>query len=80
MSTPSHEQINALAALVRNDTLTTAQREQTAVVLGMIGSAMRVAAQAIEQHPDDPASAASSVAGAWQPVATEYARLLAGIG
>jgi len=49
-------------------------------VLGLIGSAMRVAAQAIEQHPDDPASAASSVAGAWQPVATEYARLLAGIG
>jgi len=47
-------------------------------VLGLIGSALRVAAQAIEQHPGDPASAAVSVAGAWERVATEYSRLLAG--
>jgi len=49
-------------------------------VLGLVGSAMRVAARVIEQHPGDPAAADASVAGAWQPVATEYARLLAGIG
>jgi len=49
-------------------------------VLGLIGSAMRVAAQAIEQHPGDPAAAAVSVAGAWQPVGAEFARLLAVTG
>ena len=44
----------------------------------MIGSALRTAAQVTEQHPNDPASAAaSSVAGAWEPVATEFSRLLA---
>ena len=76
-TTPTHEQSTALAALVRGNTLTAEQCEQTAVVLGMIGSALRIAAQVIERA-DDPASA--SVAGAWQPVATEYARLLADTG
>ena len=74
-TTPTHEQINALAALVRCNTLTREQRDQAAVVLGMIGSAMRTAAQVIERA-GDPASAASSVAGAWQPVGAEFARLL----
>ena len=32
-TTPTHEQINALAALVRGNTLTREQRDQTAVVL-----------------------------------------------
>jgi hypothetical protein len=78
-TTPTHEQITALATAVRGNTLTRVQRDQTAVVLGMIGSALRTAAQAVERA-DDPASADASVAGAWQPVATEYARLLAGAG
>jgi hypothetical protein len=63
-----------------DNTFTREQREKTAVVLGMIGSALRTAAQAIERHPDDPASAAASVAGAWEPVGAEFARLLAGTG
>ena len=46
-------------------------------MLGMIGSALRTAAQVTEQHPNDPASAAASVAGVWEPVATEFSRLLA---
>jgi len=37
----------------------------------MIGSALRTAAQA---------DSSASVAGAWQPVATEYVRLLACTG
>ena len=78
-TTPTHEQITALAAAVRGNTLTRVQRDQTAVVLGMIGSALRTAAQAVERA-DDPASADASVAGAWQPVVTEYSRLLAGAG
>ncbi len=45
-------------------------------MLGMIGSALRIAAQAVERHPDDPAAADASMVGAWQPVATEYGRLL----
>jgi len=45
-------------------------------VLGLIGSALRTAAQAIERA-DDPASAAAFVAGACQPVGAKYARLLA---
>lgn len=65
---PTHEQTTVLAALVRGGTLTDAQRDQTAVVLGMIGSALRVAAQA-----DNPGSAA----GAWSPVEVEFARLVA---
>ncbi len=60
---PTHEQILALAALVRGGTLTSTQREQTAVVLGLIGSALRIAAQAGGQHPDDPAATDASVAG-----------------
>ncbi len=78
-TTPTHEQITALAAAVRGNTLTRVQRDQTAVVLGMIGSALRTAAQAVDRA-DDPASADASVAGAWQPVVTEYSRLLAGAG
>ena len=39
-TTPTHEQITALAAAVRGNTLTRVQRDQTAVVLGMIGSAL----------------------------------------
>ena len=74
---PTHEQTTALAAMVRDNTLTREQCEQTAVVLGMVGSAIRVAAQVIERA-DDPAAAAASVAGAWQPIAIEYSRLLAG--
>jgi len=46
----------------------------------MIGSALRTATQAVEQHPDAPAAAAASVAGAWEPVAIDFARLLAGTG
>lgn len=66
---PTHTQTTALAAAVCEGTLTDAQREQTALVLGMIGSSLRIAAQA-----DNPAS----VAGAWQPVEAEFAKLLAG--
>jgi len=66
--------------MIRNNTVTPSQHEETAVVLGMIGFALRTAAQAIEQHPDDPPSAAASVAGAWQPVSAEFARLLAATG
>lgn len=68
MNVPTHEDSTALAALVRGGILTGEQREQTALVLDVIGSALRTVAQA-----DNPAS----VAGAWQPVTTEYTRLLA---
>jgi len=73
---PTREQTTTLAAATRSNTLTTAQREQVAVVLGMTGSAMRVAAQAVERHRGDPVAAAA-VAGAWQPVEVEFARLVA---
>jgi len=79
-TTPTHEQITALAAGVRGNTLTRVQRDQTAVVLGMIGSALRTAAQVVKRADGDPASVAASVAGAWAPVCAEYARLLAGGG
>jgi hypothetical protein len=42
----------------------------------MIGSAMRVAAQAGDLRRGD----AAAVAGVWEPVSVEYARLLADIG
>ena len=80
MSTiPTQDQTLALAATMRVGTLTCAQREQTAVVLGMIGSAIRTAAQAAVRHRGDPVSAVA-VAGAWDPVSVEYARLLAATG
>ena len=47
-------------------------------MLGLIGSAMRTAAQAVDLHHGDPVSAA--VAGAWEPVSVEYARVLAATG
>ena len=74
---PAHDQTTAFAELVRGGTLTPTQREQTALVLDMIGAALRVVAQGVEQHPDDPARAAAWVAGAWEPVGVELAALLA---
>jgi len=62
------EGCGSLAAAVRGNTLTRVQRDQAALVLGMIGSALRTAAQAVEGADGDPASAAASVAGAWEPV------------
>ena len=75
---PATHQTLALTRAVHSNTLTAAQREQVAVVLTMIGAAMRVAADAAE-HADDRVSAAV-VAGAWEPVSVEYARLLAATG
>ncbi len=80
ITTPTHEQITALAAAVRGNTLTRMQRDQAALVLGMIGSALRTAAQAVEGADGDPASAAASVAGEWEPGRRRNARLLAGAG
>jgi len=56
------EGCGSLAAAVRGNTLTRVQRDQAALVLGMIGSALRTAAQAVEGADGDPASAAASVA------------------
>ena len=39
-TTPTHEQITALAGAVRGNTLTRVQRDQAALVLGIIGSAL----------------------------------------
>ena len=43
---PTQDQTLALTRVVREGKLTREQREQTAVVLGLIGSAIRTAAQA----------------------------------
>ena len=74
---PNRDQTIALTRALREGRLTRAQREQTAQELTMIGSAMRVAAEAAEH--DDHRVSAATVVGAWSPVATEYDRLL-GIG
>jgi len=72
---PTQDQILAFTRTMRTNTLTAAQREQVAAVLTMIGSAMRVAAEAADHHDDDRVSAAT-VAGAWRPVSTEFELLL----
>jgi len=65
---PTQDQTLALTRAVHTSTLTTAQGEQVAVVLTMIGAAMRVAAEAAE-HADDRVSAA--IVG-WRVVAGRH--------
>lgn len=68
----------ALTRAVRSNALTAAQREQTAVVLGMIGSAIRTAAQAGDLHRGDAAAPKSIIGSAVvrPPVGGGSARLL----
>ena len=69
---PTQDQTLALATAVRSNALNREQRDQVAVVLGMIGSAMRVAAQAAEPH--------SGAAEGGTLGRLEYARLLGATG
>ena len=71
---PNRDQTIALTRALREGRLTRAQREQTAQELTMIGSAMRVAAEAAAH--DDHRVSAATVVGAWSPVSVEFDRLL----
>lgn len=75
---PTHEQVRALAAAVRDGKCSPEQREYLANMLYLINTALQHAAR---QHPDkDALWRATYVGVAWEPVGTAYAELFAPAG
>ncbi|MGH3834692.1 MAG: hypothetical protein ACRDSF_03160 [Pseudonocardiaceae bacterium] len=75
---PTHEQILALCKLVRDGgALTVEQRHYLAELLDIVGSAVRVASQAVDIYPDAPERQDRFVAGVMESVSAAYAELLA---
>jgi hypothetical protein len=76
---PTHEQVCALAAAVRDGELSPEQREQLARLLHRIDSAYGLAPLAAQRYPDAPERRDAYVAACWEPVGAAYGELLAAV-
>ncbi|MCA1672071.1 MAG: hypothetical protein LC799_07665, partial [Actinobacteria bacterium] len=67
-SIPTHREVNALCAAVRDGQLDDEQRGQLAQLLDTIGSAVRVAPTMAARYPGQPERAAAAGLGCWDAV------------
>jgi hypothetical protein len=75
-SIPTHREVSALCAAVRDSRLDDEQRERLAQLLDTIGSAVRVAPTVADRYPGQPERAAAAALGCWDGVPGAYAALL----
>lgn len=69
--------VRALAAAVRAGELSHAQREALAMLLYSVVEATALAPRAQQRYPDNDTAALGYLIGAWEPVTTAWAELVA---